>query len=77
MVGQYVLIFLDMLKWKSSGNIRNADNIKNIAGHYTGATKIPILKALHEGVNVSSKGLAKWAIQCHICTFIDGAEISF
>lgn len=54
-----------------------ADDIKNLAGNHTVASRIPFLRALQESIELRFKKLAQCAIQGLTCTSSDGAKTLF
>lgn len=62
--GRTLYVYLSVsFKKEDYDNMNNADDIKNLASHYTGASRILVLKALHKCVELSLKRLAQWAFK--------------
>lgn len=53
------------------------DNINELATHHTGASRLPVLKRIHENIELSLKERAPCAIQDPTCTSSEEAEIFF
>lgn len=64
-------------KKEGDDNMNSADGFKRPAGHYTRTSRILVLKALYESIELSLEGLAQCAIHGLKCTSTDGSEILF
>lgn len=77
LVERFVPVFRLFIKKKGDKKLNKTDDIKNIAGHHTEASTVPVLKSVDESVQRSSKELTLCSIQVLICLSSDGAEILF